>query len=81
MWWQDLLSTCEGASGPSRAPSERLEVRQSREGLTSDAETEATWHKFGDIYTLQIPPVNNMTTSMENGTCVDDLPNQNGDFL
>lgn len=76
MWRQDLLSTCEGASGPSRAPSERLEVRQSREGLTSDAETEATWHKFGDLY----PPVNNITTR-ENGTCVDDLPNQNGDFL
>ncbi|CAL1154136.1 unnamed protein product [Cladocopium goreaui] len=47
---QDLLSTCEGASGPSRAPSERLEVRQSREGLTSDAETEeASPSPFGSM--------------------------------
>lgn len=46
---QDLLSTCEGASG-SRAPSERLEVRQSREGLTSDAETEeASPSPFGSM--------------------------------
>eukprot|EP00435_Cladocopium_sp_Y103_P054328 s541_g17.t1 len=47
---QDLLSSCEGASGPSRAPSERLEVRQSREGLTSDAETdEASPSPFGSM--------------------------------